>query len=149
MLFAETPVDPLAGWAAAIAALAVTVGLIAQIVLQVLAKWEAAKTAAKAQEAITQAILASHKAKIKTEEVKQDLQVATDKTDGKLADLAKIARETNVYINGGMTARLELTQLLAHRLADLKLDPRDVAVATEADEAVKIQKEGRLPGGPA
>ena len=149
MLFAETPVDPLAGWAAAIAALAVTVGLIAQIVLQVLAKWEAAKTAAKAQEALAQAILASHKAKIKTEEVKQDLQVATDKTDGKLADLVKIARETNVYINGGMTAQLELTQMLARRLADLKLDPRDVAVATAADEALRIQKERRLPGGPA
>jgi len=149
MLFAETPVDPLAGWAAAIAALAVTVGLIAQIVLQVLAKWEAAKTAAKAQESITQAVLASHKAKVKAEEVKQDLQVATDKTDGKLADLVKIARETNVYINGGMTAQLELTQMLARRLADLKLDPRDVAVATAADEALRIQKERRLPGGPA
>jgi len=119
LLLAADAIDPLAGWAAAITALAVTVGLVAQIVLQVMARIEAGKAAAR------------------TEAVRVALAVATVTTDQKLAEIAKVNESVHVLVNSAMTNQLQISAVALRRLADVSQHPDDIKAARLAEEVFR------------
>jgi len=118
--------EPATSWGA-ITAVAVTVGFIAQIVLQVLARWDAARTAAKAQAAASNAAT-------QVSAVKRTLETATATSDAKLDSLGKVATATHALVNNNMAVQLRLNAALARRLAELTRDLSDIRAADLADQ---------------
>jgi acyl-CoA reductase-like NAD-dependent aldehyde dehydrogenase len=143
-MFADAvTIDPMTQWAGAITALAVTIGLISQIVLQVLAKIEAAKKAKvdaevarqakadaeKAQNAAASAALEALKAKTQVAEVAQTLSDTHSATSDKLDDLAKVTDTIHTLTNNAMGVQLRLNADLSRWKANETKDPADVRAA--------------------
>lgn len=116
-LFADTVVvDPGTQWVAAATAIAITLGLIAQIVLQVMAR-EQATAAAKDVAA-----------------VKENLQANDERTTRKMGDMAEVAKATHTLVNSNMGTQLKLNSVVSRRLAKLTNDATDIQAANLADE---------------
>ena len=126
-MLAEAVIDPAASWAGALTALAITGGLACQIVLQIMARAAAAKTA---KEAATQATA-----------VKTTLAETTAAADAKMDDLAKVAGATHLLVNSAMAAQLKLTATVTRRLANLTKDPADEEAA---DLAEKLSRQHEM-----
>jgi hypothetical protein len=108
----------------AISAIAVAAGFGCQIVLQIMARMDAAKAAKKVQEV-------ADKQEKDTETAKR----ATAKQDVKLDDLHDIAQSTHVLVNSQMAAQLKVNADLASRIAALTVNTpqgKDDAVAAKA-----------------
>lgn len=139
----------------ATAAVAITAGLFAQIVLQLMARAEQARTGARAKadaekaqedaaEAHNAAVSAATEAKNvaanvarKVEDVKQTLSEGTTKTEEKLNEMAKVGATTHTLVNSGRGELLKMTAIMARRLAILTqgtssgLDDEKLAIQAE------------------
>lgn len=125
------PTDRTTAVIAAVGAIAVTVGLIAQIFLQVLARQDAARVAAAAA--------------AKVEITKATLAASTSKVDAKLDGIAAVALDTqktgeqvHTLVNSNMGVQLRISMIALKRLADLTKDPDDIAAA---EQATKLYRE--------
>lgn len=121
-----------------IAAIAISVGFIAQIVLQVMAKMEANRIA-KQLRADTDAVATRAKiAAIKVEDVRNTLVVTTDITTEKLDKLAKVTDDVHTLVNSNMGVQLRLNAELSRWKADnSKGDKLAEDAAIEAEKAYR------------
>lgn len=109
-----------------VTAIAIAVGFIAQIVLQVMAKFEAREIKDRL----------AHTAR----EVKDDLLVATTKADEKFAELIKTGDKTHGLVNSNHLAQLKISAIALRRLVVAlgeKATTEDEAAAREAERLFK------------
>lgn len=134
-----------------IALVAVAVAGVANVVLQVLAKIEAAKVAAQqkadaalalkaaadlAQQQKIDAVKAQESAAWAAQhvtEVKAALVTATENQEAKLEGLAKVARATHTLVNSSMSAQLKISAIALRRVAELTKSPIDKRAADLAE----------------
>lgn len=110
-------------WMPTITATVVTIGFLAQIWLQIATRMEVAATAQAAA--------------IKTEEVKEALEVVDAQTKGSLADLKQTGESTHTLVNANMGAQLKISALALRRVAELTKHTDDQAAAELAEKLLK------------
>ena len=120
LLAAVPALDPTTKWIVVITVVALAVTAVANVILQVLARLDAAKTAKK------------------VEEVKETLEVEKAATTEKLNDIAKVADATHTLVNSSMSAQLKISAVALRRIAELTNHPEDKAAAVLAE---KMDKE--------
>ena len=124
-------------------ALAITVGLIAQIILQVMAKIDAMKLANQQKAIAIDAAAKLRMAAFKVDEVKTTLAEQTAATSHKLDDI-------HTLVNSNMGTQLKLNSVLARRLADLPgATEADRTAATDAERMYNdhVAKQAVVDGG--
>src|SRR5687767_14625286 len=116
-----------------IALIAVAVTTLGSVVLQVMAKLEAARAskmvredAVKARRAADVAASEAQKAVVKAQEVKVTLAENTAVAKGRLDALAKVAESTHTLVNSNMSVQLKISAVALRRIAELTKDPGDV-----------------------
>lgn len=124
MMVAKVKTDA-RNWAATIQAVAVTVGILATVVLQVWNQIDARAAAVKV-EAVA----------VKVEEAKQALEASDSKTEESLEELKKTGDSTHVLVNSQMSWQLKISAVALRRIADLTKDPEDDAAAELAEKAL-------------
>lgn|GEM_PF-3892992 len=92
--------------------------------------------AVKVQEAATLANVAASK----VEEVRIDLKAASEKADGKIDSLARVADATHILVNNNMQIALDSYATMARRMATATGDPKDIEIAEAAEQALVIHK---------
>lgn len=127
--FLAESVEPIPGWAGAVAAIAVTVGMVCQVALRMLDRAEQRKANASTMEAAAKADSAATSAATEAERVKVALVGTTAKTGRKLDQLSGVAAEIHSLVNNNMAIQLELNAILSKRLAALTNDPGDARAA--------------------
>jgi len=142
-------------WIPAVTAVAITIGLIAQIVLQVLAKMEAKRVSDQAKADALEAQIAASKAHASaqhaaeaTKDVKKTLAESNEDTSNKLSGLKNVADATHTLVNNNMMIQLretleakKLTLSTLARLTDIIDDP--AAKARLDAEIVTAEKSVR------
>ena len=112
-------------------ALAITTGLICQIILQVMAKMDAIKAARMQQIAIANAMAAS----------KQQTNAAAA-TVNKINAIAAVTRDVHTLVNSNMGVQLKLNAELSRwKATQMKGSPGEAAAATAANEAEKLYND--------
>jgi hypothetical protein len=107
-----------------ITAIAITVGLIAQIVLQIMAKYKVAEVAEQAKVAAKA-----------VNEVKRTLSDTSSDTNTKLVGLAQVAEVTRALVNHGFGVLLREKAELLREKADRTRVDTDTAAAIVAEKA--------------
>lgn len=147
MLSDAVNLDASSQWALAAAALAVPAGLACQIILQIMARAEAARVAKqaqddalKAQEAAARAEREAARAGVKAEQVKVALATTNANTSEKLGEIAasqeglqKVAATTHRLVNHAMTIELKANAELSRWKADQTRDAGDIKMAEAAE----------------
>lgn len=117
--------DPTTKWIGVVTVVALAVTAVANVVLQVLARAEAARVASAAAQ--------------KVEEVKHTLEDKDILTNAKLEGLAKVADATHTLVNSAMCTQLKISAVALRRVADLTKHPDDVAAAELAEKGLVEQ----------
>jgi hypothetical protein len=133
MLFAQQDVP--ATWITAVTAIAITIGLVCQIVLQIMTRLEARRAAQAAQDNARKAQIATDKAASAVAQVKTTLVNTTDAANDKLDGLASVAAATHTLVNNKMGIELLAVKELSQWKADREPTPENKLAAKRAQVA--------------
>ncbi len=140
-------------WVSLSTAVVISLGFLFQIILSLMAKFEAAKNAKAMQiateavrvEAVITATNASANAKMvqeaaieaatRADEVKVALESTTQTVDIKLSALSNVATATHALVNNAMSQQLRINANLAAKVAELTKMPEDIKLAVLAKKA--------------
>lgn len=131
---------PVSDTSVALVALAITA--VANLIIQIIAKRDAASAAKEAHAGIQDAAIAAKQAAAKVEVVKNALAHSADKVLTTEAAKMDLLQKTNtsvdqihVLVNNRMGVALQSVAIMARRIADLTKSESDEAAAVAADKA--------------
>lgn len=76
----------------------------------------------------------AEKSAIKTEEVKQTLDVRTDRDEESAKKLSEVVKETHALVNSSFQTQLRIAAVALRRVADLSKLPEDIRAAEDAEK---------------
>ncbi len=141
MLFAEQSVGD-HPWLTMITQVAIALGILGTVYLQILALRKAKETAEQAKRTGLLAQTAAAAAAGEAREVKDALAGTNADTSDKLDGIAKVAKDTHTLVNSNMAVQLKLNAAVTRRLANLtKGTPEGEADQKAAELAEKLSND--------